>query len=645
MSLKASQPRVATFLPVGRQVPCADGKTILQLAQDAGIAIPHTCGGAGTCGKCGVTVHGPISPPTQAEREALKPSQLEAGVRLACQVRPLGDVLVAVEEHGPAHIVSEGLDVRVSLAPSVRKRLVHLPPPSLDDQRPDLERSIAALSPARRGLPGSPDLGLLRSLPGALRSAKSAATDAQPIEATAVIAENRLIAVEPGDTRDALCGVAFDIGTTTVVGYLLDLNTGRRLAVASDLNPQAAYGADVIARITHTMQDADGLSRLREIIVAKLNALIGSLCEQTGLPRSAIYDVTVAGNTTMHHLALGLPVESIALAPYTPVVTQGLWLAAADLGLEVYPQARVYMLPNIASYVGADIVADLLACRLERRDDLTLMIDIGTNGEIVIGNRERIVACSTAAGPCFEGGNISCGMRASAGAISAVRLDESQETMGKRDKTPSALSTPSPHLRLETIGSAPPKGLCGTGLIDAVALMLRAGIIDDSGRMLDPDELTGVPDDLRRRVRPAERGNEFALAYAGEDGAERDVVITQRDVRELQNAKGAILAGIRVLLRHLGKSEADIGAVLLAGAFGTYIRRESALAIGLIPPIPIERIRSVGNAAGTGAQMALLSVSQRRRAERLARQVEYLELSGNASFPAEYAEAMFFPQG
>lgn len=620
MSNHSSAPTV-TFLPSGRTIAARDGAHLLQLAQDAGVSIPHTCNGAGTCGKCAVVLKGSVSPPTEVELRTLSSAQISAGVRLACQAVPQGDLTVLIHDHAKASILSEGVSVRFRFSPHVRKVLVTLPAPSLDDQSPDLERLAKALGLPERAV--QVDLHVLKTLPLHIRQADGSFAPGGA-EVTVAIAGNRLTAIELGDTTQSCYGIAFDIGTTTVVGYLLDLNTGRRLAAASDLNPQADYGADVITRITHTMQEPDGLQRLRNLIVAKLNLLVEQVCAEGGIQPTEVYDFAVAGNTTMLHFLLGLEARNIALAPYVPVTSRPLELPAAEVGLQAHPQARCFILPTIASYVGADIVADLLVARIDRRSRPCLMIDFGTNGEIVLGSRDRVVACATAAGPCFEGGSISCGMRAAPGAISSVRLHDHD-------------------LHIETIGGAPPRGICGTGLIDAVALMLAAGVIDETGRMVDPVDASDLPRPLRRRIRPGDRGPKFVLCEPGELEAPAEIALTQRDVRELQNAKGAVMAGIRVLCSELGIEISEINRVFLAGAFGNYIKPESAAAIGLIPDLPLARVHSLGNAAGTGAQMSLLSTAERRRAERLQRTVQYVELSGDPRFPMEYAEAMYFP--
>lgn len=594
-----------------------DSRNLLDIARRLRIPIEQTCNGVGTCGKCQVLVSGPVSPVTSAEKHFLTPEQLRQGFRLACQVVPKGLVEVYVPEVGPLNILSEGLQINVRLKPQVTKEYVELAPPTLSDQRDDLSRLLSALG-SQVTVQATPNF--LHQLSHTLRESGW--------RVTVVKSGRKVLAVEPGDTRQSLYGVAFDIGTTTVVAYLRDLNTGHLVEVASTINPQTAYGADVITRINHTLASPQGRLELRKAVVHCLNQLITEVCDLAGLSPIQIYEATLAGNTTMLHLLLGLPVESIAKAPYIPVVRQGLTLNAGELWLKIHPQGRVYLLPHIASYVGADIVADLLVSRLHRRKRLTLLLDFGTNAEIVLGNRDGILACSAAAGPCFEGGNISCGMRAARGAISGVRLESDQ-------------------LILETIGNVPPVGLCGTGLLDLVALLRKEGFIDETGRLLGPEEISAVQKEspalggLLRRIVPGDRGYQFFLAQSPEG---KDLYLTQKDLRELQVAKAAIATGIRLLCERRGVEPGVVEEVLLAGAFGNAIRWESAVSLGLLPCLPRARYRSIGNAAGVGAQLALLSVPLRRQAERIARQVEYVELSATPEFTEVFMQEMYFPE-
>ncbi len=619
-SLEPTEPRAlyleggeVRFQPSGRTVHFSKGEDMLTLARRAHVRLYQTCNGAGTCGKCVVTVNDPVSPLTEEERTALTEEQRADGARLACQVVPLGAVVVTVPETGDLDILAEGLHLNMALRPRVTKEAVEVPPPSLHRPAADLARLQARLG-ERTIL--APHPAMLQSLPLALEQGSG--------RVTVVRAGGVIVAVEPGDTRDSIYGMAFDIGTTTVVGYLRDLNTGELVEVAASVNPQTAFGADVIARIEHASRTPQGLSELRRAIIQCLNRLIAEACGAAKISPQAVYDLTLAGNTTMLHLALGVPVDSIARAPYAPAVLQALEMPATDLWLKAHPRARVSLLPHVAAYVGADIVADLLSSNLMRRDRMTLLLDFGTNAEIVLGSRKRTVACAAAAGPCFEGGNISCGMRAARGAIYGVRLEDDL-------------------LKWDTIGDAAPAGLCGTGLIDLVALLCDHGVIDEAGKLLPPERAPHAPADLRDRVEGEGRQLRFRLAAAEESAVGTALYLTQRDIRELQAAKAAIAAGVRLLCERLGIDPNAISETLMAGAFGNSIRTESGIRLGLLPRGPHTRYRSIGNAAGVGAQMALLSGAARRRAERIAERVEYVELSSEKSFTDVFAEEMYFP--
>ena len=600
------------FLPSGKVRHVRDSLTLFALAREAGVAVYNTCNGVGTCGKCVVQVRGPVSEPTDTERRFLPEERLKQGWRLACQVWPRGEVEVTVPSYGPQQILTGGVRARFRLAPPVVKRVFTLDPPSLEDQTGDYARACREL-----GIPAdeSVTLDVLRSLAGALRP---------EWRATAVLCDGRLTGIEPGDTTASLLGVAFDIGTTTLVGYLRDLWTGEELAVASDLNPQVSYGADVISRIEYAINEPNGLKTLYTQVCNRLNRMIGELCEEAGADRRGVYAVSVAGNSVMQHLFLGIDPRNIAFAPYIPVVQEGLSLSPGQARMDINPAGRVYVMPAVASYVGGDIVADILATRLWKRRGTALLVDIGTNGEIVLCVDGRIVACAAPAGPCFEGANISSGMRAAEGAITSVRL------------------TPEGDFRIDTIGGTRARGFCGSGLVDAVAALLDSGLVDETGRLLPPDELPEtVPAPAAGRLR--ERDGMLEVVFG--DRHRGEVTLTQADIRELQNAKGSIAAGIQVLCDRYGVHPAELGAVLLAGAFGNFVRPSSALRIGLLPPVPLKRIRSVGNAAGVGAQMALLSRGERRQAQKLRSKVRYVELSGSPDFRDAYMDAMFFPAG
>ncbi len=604
------------FEPSGVTSEARAGQTILQAAQAAGVDLESVCGGRGTCGKCTVLVTGEVVGLTELERRSLTAEELAQGMRLACQAVLQGDAQVVIPEasrRSRVSILAEGVQRSVSPDPWVRQVLLAVPPATLADQVCDADN-------LRRAWPGGagdfpqPTLTALRQLPAALRQDDG--------WVTALAIEGRIVAVEPGRAERPLVGVAFDIGTTTVVGYLMDLRTGDQLAVASQLNPQTRYGDDVVSRIAHASLDG-GLAALQGEIVASLNALIAATTSRVGLTPEDVLAVTVVGNTTMQHLLLGISPAALAQAPYVPAVEDALSLGSAELGLRTHPQGRVWVSPNIAGWVGGDTVGVILSTRIYAEKEIALAIDIGTNGEMALGSRERLITCSTAAGPAFEGAHLSCGMRAADGAIDRAHIAED--------------------LHWHVIGDVAPRGLCGSGLVDLVAEMLRSGVLKPTGMLAEGEALrTAGKGLLSARVFQVGRQREFLLADAAQGAGGRPLRLTQRDVRELQLAKGAIRAGIEILLRELGVTHAAVHKVFMAGAFGNYISPQSALAIGLIPYFPNATIIPVGNAAGSGARLALISRAERERAAELVRRVEYLELSGRPDFQEVFAEAMLF---
>jgi len=415
-------------------------------------------------------------------------------------------------------------------------------------------------------------------------------------------------------------GVAVDLGTTTAVASLWDLIKGTPMGTVSATNIQNIYGADVISRITYCAENEKGLLRLQEKAVQLINGLVDDLCSEAGIAGTGIYRLTVVGNTTMTHLLAGLDPTGLAQKPFTPVVLRGMELAAQDLGIRIAARAQIHILPNIAAFLGSDVVAVVLAARLNRGDSYRLAIDIGTNGEIILAGRGQMAACSTAAGPAFEGARIKYGMRAALGAIEKVTIGDD--------------------VLIETIGGHKARGICGSGLIDAVAEMVKAGIIDPGGKIIAPDQAGHLPPGLLKRLGREESGTYFILAFPEDTALDGSVKLTQKDVRELQLAKGAIKAGIQILLAEQGVTLDDLDQVLLAGAFGNYINPASALAIGLFPPVKPDKIESVGNAAGLGAQMALLSESMREEAENIARAVKHIDLSSHKDFQKLFIDAL-----
>jgi len=598
-----------TFQPDGRTVRVAEGTGLLEAAISAGVPIEGICGGKGVCGKCKVKAQGRLSPPTASERRVLG-KDLADGFRLACQAKVLGKVVAEVPTASlrrNQRILSGGTARKVPLDPTVRKYPLQVPEPSLRDQRTDFERLRDAVGDGRIGV----DITTLRKLPEVVRG--------HGFRVTAVVADGTLIAVEGGDTSDRCFGVAFDIGTTTIVGYLMDLGTGEEVEVSAGMNPQVACGDDVISRIGYVMEHGDGLDRLHRNLIEALNEHIADLCRKAGVAPEEIYLICVVGNTCMHHLFLKLDPRNLAATPFVPVISDPLVVPAERLGLDVHPQARVLVLPNIAAYVGADIVGGILATGLWERRNPCLLVDIGTNGEIVLSAGGRIMACSAAAGPAFEGARIRYGMRGAPGAIDRVAIGTK--------------------VVYTTIGGERPRGICGSGLVDAVAEMLRVGVLDPSGRIRSPEEFEG-PGNIRKRIVEGENGYDFVLVPSEEGESIR---ITQKDVRELQLAKGAIRAGIEVLKNEMGVQDRDL-EILLAGAFGNYIDRSSALRIGLLPPVDLERVVPVGNAAGQGAKLALRSKEEFKRAQEITREVSYVELSARPELMEYLAEYMLFPE-
>jgi uncharacterized 2Fe-2S/4Fe-4S cluster protein (DUF4445 family) len=608
-----------TFQPQGRAVAVLSGTKVLEAAALVGLAIDTPCGGQGTCGKCRVQVLAGDWLPTAQDALLFSPAELADGWRLACQTELRHDSAIRVPQESifasQVQILAEPQKAAAAaIEPAVRKVYMKLAPPSLEDSAADLQRLQRQI-----GHPLKADLSLLRRLPELLRK--------NDFAGTAVLTDHRLIGFEPGDTTASCHGAAFDIGTTTLVGSLLDLRTGEELAVASRLNPQVSYGDDVLARIEYASASPAQGAELHKSVAKALSEMIGELCKKAGIERSSVYEVSLAGNTTMEHLLCGIDVAPLGRVPFTPAYAQGLILPAAELGLAIAEGGAAYVFPVIGGFVGGDTSAGILAARLDEAAGPVLLVDIGTNGEIVLAHGGKLLAASTAAGPAFEGARISCGMRAAPGAIEKVLFDG--------------------ELHCSAIGGATPTGLCGSGLIDVAAELLRNGVVTPEGRMLPPEELpASVPQALRDRVRTTENGQvEFVLHAPAGAKKTRPVTITWRDIRELQLATAAIRAGITVLLRKAGLGTADLRSVLIAGGFGSFIRRSNAQRIGLLPPeMDHSRIHYIGNASLEGSRWALVSVDARKRAEDLAARTEHVELSQDLDFQTVFADSMIFPE-
>lgn len=603
------------FLPFNITVNVSPGTTILQAAIIAGLQVESTCGGKGTCGKCKVQIQtdNPASA-ASVEKKFLSSAELNAGWVLACQRTLFEDAIVTLKEHKDASErkikFSVTNEIKV-IAPGIRKYALVVPVPRTDDPTADWERLINAL-------PGNAirfSRPVAASLPRILRQ--------KNFQVTAILDGESLLAVEPGDTSDRCFGLAIDIGTTTIVVHLNDLNKGTVLDSGAMTNPQNAFGADVIARITHAASTPQGLHELQEKVIGGLNIIIAQLTEKHKVQSEEIYQAVVVGNTTMSHLFLGIDPTYLAPAPFTPVYQQAVEVEARELGLNMLSTGTVIVLPNVAGYVGSDTVGVMLAAGADHLEGINLIVDIGTNGEIVLVGKDKILTCSTAAGPAFEGAEIKNGMRASEGAIEGVHISTDVE--------------------LTVIGGGKARGICGSGLIDALAEMVRTGVVDPSGRLANKEpQLEKLPSLLRGRLRGDGHISEFVLVWGKDSATGEDIVLTQKDIRELQLAKGAIMAGIQILLRKMEVEPEEINRVLLAGAFGNFIKKESALGIGLLPPLPLGRIVAIGNAAGDGAKMALLSTEEKARAISLARRAIHIELSSDKDFQSAFVDSLSF---
>jgi uncharacterized 2Fe-2S/4Fe-4S cluster protein (DUF4445 family) len=610
-----------TILPERRTVMVGSGSVVLRAAQSQGVDITATCGGRGRCTSCRVKIVEGVAPPgTINDQLQLGDDLVRVGYRLSCQLavsEPLSLQLAPPLDERAFQILGVDRDAvvraRVPMDAGVRKRLVRVELPQEEHhQTSDLEQLALAAALAPADVP----LEVIRTLPSTLREAKG--------EATVVTFQDRPLGVERGDTTAMAFGIAVDVGTTSVVTTLLELASGEVMASVSSLNPQATFGGDLMSRIAFAQWNPSNLRKLQSRVIGLLNQQIDELLERTGVLPQWVYKLTVVGNTCMHHVLLGIDPTYVGLSPYSAVLRHPLVLPARTLHLKVNPEARVCFLPIVAGFVGADAVAAALATRLDESDAMRAVVDIGTNGEVVMGTRERLIACSAPAGPALEGAQIRHGMRGAVGAIDRAWLADGD-------------------LRFHVIGDGPAQGICGSGLIDVVAAALDAGLIDWTG-LIQLERRDRFPAPLAGRL--AERGEErlLVLVPRGEAAGDGEIVLTQDDVRQLQLAKGAIGGGIRMLQHVLGVPDEALQDLMLAGGFGTYLSIPSAVRIGLIPPLAPGRIRYVGNAAALGAQLALVSEAERERAERLARSIEHLSLATHPDFQDLFVEAMNFPK-
>lgn len=621
------------FEPSGKRGYIEDGKTLLEAAQELGEDIESICGGKTVCGKClvkvdeglltgrGIESRGQLlSPPEEEEIDLLSRNGLGDEYRLACSARILGDVVVFVPEisrRAKQVIRKSTIERAIPVKPTIRKYYLELSLPTLNDPAADYQRLVAELGHSFGLEEVSIGYAALSNLSSVLRKGDWKVT-------VTVWMGQEIVKVEPGYVEGSY-GLAVDIGTTTVAGYLCDLQTGEVLATEAILNPQVAYGEDVISRINYTVTEPDGLATLNKAIVDAIGKFIASVTTQLHLAPDDISEMTVVGNTAMHHIFLNLNPECLAESPFVPTISRSLDIKGWDLGMGLDKSTNVHILPIEAGFVGADNVGVLIAEEPYNQDEMVLIIDIGTNGELVMGNRRKLICASCAMGPAFEGANIKFGMRAAPGAIEHVTIDRQSlevkfKVIGSQGWNDSSSSVKA-------------KGICGSGIVDAIAEMVRTGIIETSGRFN-----RGI---ASRRLITTDEGPAFVIAWANETALGQDITVSIDDVRAVQLAKAAMYAGAKILMGKLGVTELD--KVILAGAFGSYISKENALAIGLFPDCALDKVYSVGNAAGDGARLALINVDKRREAEEIARKVEYVELTIEPQFQKYFVEAMHFP--
>ena len=599
------------FVPSGQEVRVPPGVSVFDAASWNGLAIDSTCGGHGTCKKCKIQILEGEVPISNLDIRAFSSEQLADGWRLACVARANSNLKVDIPPLSTRpKAATVGVGRQVILRPAVQKRYVELAEPSLHDQAMDLERLQLAID----DIAFTVDLDVLKTLPTILRASRW--------KVTAVINDDVLIAVEPGDTTALNYAVAFDLGTTTVVATLLDLATGTPVSVKSMLNKQQPFGADVISRISATMMDKNAASLMQKAALDTLNELVSEVCAESGVALANIYDLAIAGNATMIELLLGIDPEPVGVAPFITVTRDWPVLRASEIGLSMQSGARCYIFPLFGAYVGGDIVAGALATGMDRDKRVRLLIDVGTNCEIVLSDGDKILATAAPAGPAFEAASISCGMRAADGAIEVIQITTEEVTLG-------------------VIGDAVPVGLCGSGLVDAVYALHQVGLIDDSGRFATNEVAEQIaPAIAARLITRANEERAFILAWEDD---EPSVYLSQRDVRELQFAKASIATGWRLLLDELGLTDDDVQQVLLAGSFGSYLSPASAIGIGLVPKLPVARIVSAGNVAGEGAKMVLLSQAERHGANALLAEVAYVELSDRADFNDKFMVELALP--
>ena len=610
---------VLKVMPEGKQYDFASGKNLMEIMLDAGLFIDNACGGKGLCGKCRVKItEGDAGEAGETERGILKAEELEQGVRLACLAYPVTDITIELLQKEKKHdVLASGYMPDFEFEPDIIKVPVTIHKPTLADQTP-FENQIIDQVGAEAMVGHDGATGYLGFDYTALREHSML-----PGEYTAVMHNGKVIALEPGDTTGSLYGVAIDIGTTTVVCSLVDMLTGEELGHASEINAQKFFGLDVLTRITYEIENPeDGREKLQKAIVGSINKMVKSICDEHGLTQEQIYEVTVGANCTMMHMLMGVDARPIGKAPFAPVFARAKDVKAVDIGLKAAPGARLYCLPSVSAYIGADIVAGAYVCDLKHQKGNVMFIEIGTNGEIVLAADGKLMSCSCAAGPALEGMNISSGMRAAEGAIEDIHINEDG-------------------IDLKIIGDCEPAGICGSGILTVTKELLRTGIVRKTGAFVKADKFDA--DDYRSKyIAVDEDGKRSFKMTEGGDGTD-PLYITQGDVRQVQLAKGAILSGFMALMRKAGIGMEDLDRVLIAGQFGAHLPAESITGTGILPFEVEDRIEYVGNTSKTGAYMALMSGKVKRQMEELAHEMDYLELGATDNYERLLSECLIFP--
>jgi uncharacterized 2Fe-2S/4Fe-4S cluster protein (DUF4445 family) len=611
--------RTVTFLPSYRKIEVERGTTILDAAQRAGLNMNVTCGGQGKCGKCVVYVQ---SGKTEFDRQKygrfFSPEELAKGACLACETVVQGDLHVLVPESTliqEQKILIAGQDREIELRPSVKKYYVELQPPTLSDPSPDLSRLLWGIQ--KSGGPVAEKmyapLEVLREIPAILRHSEWKVTGTIAL----VPGGYRIIDLQENDTSRRVYGATVDLGSTTIVVYLWDLVSGTTVSVASNYNRQISCGEDILARVNFAKR-TDGLERLQALAVESINQALTTAANTAGIDREDIYEVVVAGNTVMTHMLLGIDPGYMIAEPYVPVVRRALSVAAGRIGITCNRNGGLFVFPAVSDFIGGDIIADILSCGMAEREEISLLIDIGTNFEVVLGNREWMFSCAGAAGPALEGGEVLYGMRANPGAIEKITINP--ETLNPK---------------FSTINGIKPRGICGSGLIDLLAEMLSACIIDRTGRFTLERE--------NSRIRMNSHFPEFVIAWAKETDIGKDIVITENDIKNLIMSKASVHAACVTLMKAAGVTRTEISTIYFAGAFGNYLDKKNATIIGLIPEIAIDQIKNLGNGAVAGANIALLNRRARKTLDEIAYRIAYIELNAEPSFMDEYTSSTFLP--